>query len=209
MRAKLTSATTLHLSFPNNGPSGGTVQWQVVEYTNSNVQTGDVSIRNTTDTTKTVTLGASVDPARSLLIFSNDLNVPNSHAMPPSTSGFTGSVVDANTLTFARGRGQRRQHRYPHLVPGGVHRRDDGSVRLGIVRDDGCLGSRHARRSRRTSRSIATLVGRSGRGGLSNTSNTNVGADNFTATLSSTGITVTRGTTNATSTANWSVLEFQ
>src|SRR5207249_6744628 len=65
-RATLTSSTTLQLS--GCAPDSA-VDWQVVEYANSSVQTGSVSLA-TGDLSKTSSLASSVDVTKSWLLFS-------------------------------------------------------------------------------------------------------------------------------------------
>ena len=69
MRATITSATNLQLSFnPANQTTTQVVEWQVVEYTDAAVQSGEVSFA-ATDTTVTTDIPL-VDPAKTWLLFS-------------------------------------------------------------------------------------------------------------------------------------------
>ncbi len=96
VKAKLTSATNLELT--RVGGADGTVEWQVVEFTNAAVQSGDVAF-GAGESSKTDTLTA-VDTAKSWLV--------HSYSSASGTSADIGQklvrgvVTNTTTLTFDR-----------------------------------------------------------------------------------------------------------
>ncbi|TLZ74573.1 MAG: hypothetical protein E6K14_03230, partial [Methanobacteriota archaeon] len=99
LKAKITTSTNLQLSLVSAGsPADGTAVWQVVEYTDGSVQTGDLSFANG-DSSLTASV-PGVDTGRSWLLFTYS-----------SATGVTanigekmvrGLITDAFTLTFDR-----------------------------------------------------------------------------------------------------------
>jgi hypothetical protein len=71
VRAKITSTTNLQLSTDNAncGTNPSLVDWQVVEYADANVRSGDIAFA-TTDLVQTATLALPENPAKSWLICS-------------------------------------------------------------------------------------------------------------------------------------------
>ena len=104
VRAKITSATSLQLSYA--GPAAAAPQvleWQVVEYQDAKVQTGDVTFL-TTDPSKTVSLASSVNTAKSWLIFNYECDAAGCPG-PDANIGnkmVRGVITNTNTLTFDR-----------------------------------------------------------------------------------------------------------
>ena len=99
VRATLPLSDTLRLHV-NDGTSSAVIPWQVIEFTDSTVQSGTVDF-TTTDTVKTVTLGTTVDPAKSWLTLS--------YASDQGTNANIGQKLvrgelstDGTTLTFTR-----------------------------------------------------------------------------------------------------------
>ncbi len=99
LKAKITTSTNLQLSLVSAGsPADGVAAWQVVEYTDASVQTGDLSFANG-DSSLTASV-PGVDTGRSWLLFTYS-----------SATGVTanigekmvrGLITDSFTLTFDR-----------------------------------------------------------------------------------------------------------
>lgn len=104
VQAKITGATTLRLSHGDTG-SSATVDWQVVEYQDATVQSGDVTF-NPTDLTLTATPATPIDPARSWLMFSFECRaIPIGGCGSVTNIGtrsYRGVVTNGTTLTFDR-----------------------------------------------------------------------------------------------------------
>ena len=100
MRAKITSATNLQLSTDNTncGTTPSVVEWQVVEYADANVRSGDIAFASA-DFVQTATLAPAADPAKSWLIYSYD-GTPNVSDVGQFL--VRGVVTDGSTLTFDR-----------------------------------------------------------------------------------------------------------
>jgi hypothetical protein len=99
VRAKLTSTTNLRLLI-NDADTNAWVEWQVVEYIDASVQTGDVFF-NSGDGSLTATLSPSLVPGKSWLIYTYQ----ETGGGTPSDIGeklVGGLVTDATTLTFDR-----------------------------------------------------------------------------------------------------------
>ncbi len=96
-KAKLTTTTNLEIDL-NVPPLTGIVEWQVIEFTGADVQTGDLTL-STTDTSKTDTI-TSVDTAKSWLIFSQK----NDEGTGTNVASHTlrGRITNGTTLTFDR-----------------------------------------------------------------------------------------------------------
>src|SRR6267143_417594 len=96
LRAKLTSTTNLQVTV--SAGTGGSCEWQVIEYTGASVQSGDLSFL-TTDASLSATV-AAVNVPKAWLLFS--------YASASGTGTniaqkmVWGSVTDATTLTFDR-----------------------------------------------------------------------------------------------------------
>jgi len=98
VKAKLTSSTNLNLALGANGVATAFVEWQVVQYDYSSVQSGDVTfLYNETSKTATIT---SVDTTKSWLISSH--NCPDGTAANIAQKLVRGRLSDATTLTFDR-----------------------------------------------------------------------------------------------------------
>ena len=91
-QAKLTSSTNLRLS-QGLAAGGGTVEWQVVEFTGANVQSGDVSF-TTAQTSRTATVNA-VDTTKSWLIYSYQ----SGDAVAPSNQNDIGQKLVRGLVT--------------------------------------------------------------------------------------------------------------
>lgn len=96
--ARLTSATNLQLNIAGLGATSPTVEWQVVQYTDSSVQSGQVSFA-TTDTSKTASV-TSVDTSKSWLIYSYQLD--DNAIINPNVASIRGQLTNSTTLTFDR-----------------------------------------------------------------------------------------------------------
>ena len=98
MKAKITTTTNLELTMVTFDPSfTGPAKWQVVEFTDASVQTGDLSFL-TTDLSKTAALSPAVDTSKSLLLFTYTATAGgrvDNHA-------FRGVVTSSTLLTFDR-----------------------------------------------------------------------------------------------------------
>jgi hypothetical protein len=96
VKAKITSSTNLNLSM--SAATTGITEWQVVQFADANVQTGDISYVGA-DASKTATI-APVDTSKTWLLFSytND----NVSSTSQGDRQFRGRVTAANTLTFDR-----------------------------------------------------------------------------------------------------------
>src|SRR3989441_726250 len=96
LRAKLTSTTNLQITV--SAGTGGSVEWQVIEYTGASVQSGDLSFA-ATDASLSVAV-AAVNVPKAWLLFS--------YASASGTGTniaqkmVWGTVTDATTLTFDR-----------------------------------------------------------------------------------------------------------
>ena len=97
IRAKLTTTTNLRL-FAQDAGLTAFVEWQVVEYVDANVQTGDVHF-NSGDTSQPASLAPAVITAKSWLVFSHE-----SVTGPPDIGRtlVRGVVTDGSNLTFDR-----------------------------------------------------------------------------------------------------------
>ena len=95
-RADITTSTNLQLSANTFGGTP-TVEWQVVEYTDCTIQTGDVSFA-TGDSSKTATL-TSVDTAKTWLLYTYETDINSAQA---DAFLVRGQLTDATTLTFDR-----------------------------------------------------------------------------------------------------------
>lgn len=97
VKAKLTSTTNLELNGDNTF-GVGTVEWQVIEFDGSSVQTGDVSF-STTDISKTATI-TGVNLTKSLLIFSQ--KNPSVANLNVASHVLRGRITSTTQLTFDR-----------------------------------------------------------------------------------------------------------
>ena len=101
VRAKITSATNLRLSSDVTGGAVAlsVVEWQVVQYQDANVRSGDVAF-TATDGSRTAALAPAVNTAKSWLIYSYE-TTPNSI---PDIGQYLvrGQLTDSTTLTFDR-----------------------------------------------------------------------------------------------------------
>jgi hypothetical protein len=211
-RAELTTSTNLELTIDGGAiVAGGTIEWQVVEYQSSTVQSGDLSFDNPTDLTRTATLATSIDPSKSLLIFSHGIADTGVSAFP-SRSGFIGAVTDPTTLTFSRsavdpavGADSLTYYLVEFTDATSVQ---SGSTPFGVA--DVSLNA--ALTPVDLKRSVPTAISQFGRtGATAYGANTNVGVNTFNLTLASaTNLSMARAT-NLSSNAilNWSVVEFQ
>ncbi len=98
VRAEITTSTNLLLTMDNGGETGDVIEWQVVEYLDAEVQTGNLSFL-TTDSSKTDTI-TSVDTSKSWLIF-------NYKTAGGTTANIgqrlvRGVITNSTTLTFDR-----------------------------------------------------------------------------------------------------------
>ena len=98
-RAKITSSTNLQFSMPDL-LADGVVEWQVVEYTDATVQTGDVSF-GTNDASKTATI-TSVDTGKSWLIYTYETSGGGEPEEDMDENLIRGLITNATTLTFDR-----------------------------------------------------------------------------------------------------------
>ncbi len=216
VRAKLTGPTTLSLTTQNTGPSPGIVNWQVVEYPGATVQSGDVAFNDAVDTSMTVNPATSVTVANSLLVFTHDMGVAQNHFAQPNISGFTGSIVDANHLSFARTSADTTAG--TDTITYYLVNFTDGT---GVQTGTATWASTEATIAESlpaavdTSRSVATALGRFGREGQSSCATNDVGTDNFELVLTSsdggtdaTSVQLTRGATGCGAQISWAVVEF-
>ena len=95
-KAKLTSSTNLDVSVAVAGTA--IVSWQVVEFTNATVQSGDVSFL-TTDASKTATV-TSVNTSKSWLVFTHTSDDGTTTNIGQKL--VRGQMTNATTLTFDR-----------------------------------------------------------------------------------------------------------
>ena len=104
VQATLTSTTNLALTTGANVSSTVTVQWQVISYTGASVQTGTATLAGGTAGTEalstTVTLGTSITPSNSWLLYT----FQEAASAELDASGVTarGQITDSSTLTFDR-----------------------------------------------------------------------------------------------------------
>jgi hypothetical protein len=211
-RAELTSSTNLELTTNGGGiTAGGLIEWQVVEYDNAAVQSGDLSFDNPTQTTLTASLANSINIQKSWLIFSHGMASTNV-AVPPSSSGFTGTITDPTTLTFSRDAVDPATG-VDGLTYYLVEFSDSTNVQSGttpFAATDDTLNADLIGVDLK--RAVPTALGQFGRTGLSAyNANTNMGVNTFNLTLAgATNLSMARAT-NLSSSAilNWSVIEFQ
>ncbi len=97
VRAKLTSSTNLQLTF-DEVRSDGVVEWQVVEYNDAQVQSGDVSF-TPGESPKTASI-SSVDTGKSWLIYTYQTNVVSQSNIGEKL--VRGVITNSTTLTFDR-----------------------------------------------------------------------------------------------------------
>jgi hypothetical protein len=98
VKAKLTSSTNLALDLQGSSMSDTVVEWQVIEYTDATVQTGDISFL-AADSSKTATVTA-IDTSKSWLVYSY-----NSAAGTAADIGqklVRGSIGSSTSLSFSR-----------------------------------------------------------------------------------------------------------
>jgi hypothetical protein len=101
-RAKLTTDTNLRIVTPDAG-AAVTVEWQVVEYQDAKVQTGDLSFTNT-DLSLNASLPTAVNTAKSWLIYDYECTPFQCDGDLPNMGSklMRGVVTDSTTLTFDR-----------------------------------------------------------------------------------------------------------
>jgi hypothetical protein len=97
VKAKITSQTNLELTTKTLS-SSGIVEWQVIEFANAQVQTGDVSF-STVDGVRTAAMN-SVDTGKSWLIYSYKTDTGTVANIGQKL--VRGVITDSNTLTFDR-----------------------------------------------------------------------------------------------------------
>ena len=98
VRAEITTSTNLLLTMDNGGETGDVIEWQVVEYLDAEVQTGNLSFL-TTDSSKTDTI-TSVDTSKSWLIFNYKTDGGTTANIGQRL--VRGVITNATTLTFDR-----------------------------------------------------------------------------------------------------------
>ena len=98
VRAEITTTTNLLLTMDVAAVSGDDIEWQVVEYLDAEVQTGNLSFL-TTDSSKTDTI-TSVDTSKSWLIF--NYKSADGTAADIGQKLVRGVITNATTLTFDR-----------------------------------------------------------------------------------------------------------
>ena len=97
LKAKLTSSTNLEVAVAAAGTP--VVSWQVVEFTNASVQSGDVSF-GTADSSKTDALTPSVNTAKSWLVYTHTSAAGTADNIGQKL--VRGRITNATTLTFDR-----------------------------------------------------------------------------------------------------------
>ena len=98
VRAEITTSTNLLLTMDNGADTGDVIEWQVVEYLDAEVQTGNLSFL-TTDSSKTDTI-TSVDTSKSWLIF--NYKSAGGTSADIGQKLVRGVITDSTTLTFDR-----------------------------------------------------------------------------------------------------------
>lgn len=203
VKARITSPTNLELK----GFSSGLVEWQIVEYDKSVVQTGEVSF-GSTETLKTAQVPL-FDPAKSWLIISwMGYNGPGA-TMGMDQKLFRGTITDGTTLTFSRiGKGLPSELTW-YLV----EFLDDTTVQKGTSNFGSNVTAIDVPLSAGVdpSQSIVAATGYWNRGGATSyASNDNPGVATVTMNLNSwTNLRLVRGVTGAsTAEIDWSVVEF-
>ncbi len=98
VKAKITSSTNLALDIQGSSQPDNAVEWQVVQYTNASVQTGDLSF-GTGNASMTATV-TSVDTAKSWLVYS--YNSADGTTTNIGQKLVRGEIANATTLTFTR-----------------------------------------------------------------------------------------------------------
>ena len=98
VRAEITTSTTLDLTAPDGGLTAF-VEWQVVEYTDANVQTGSLSFGSVAPSL-TASLSPSINTAKAWLIYTYE----SSGGSGPNIGQklLRGVITDGTTLTFDR-----------------------------------------------------------------------------------------------------------
>ena len=91
--------TTLQLTYFDNSGDVVNVNWKVVQYDNSSVQSGITTIA-ATDFSLDVPLSATIDPTKSWLLFTNTTN-----SSADLRQGLLNGLTNMNSLMFSRGRG--------------------------------------------------------------------------------------------------------
>lgn len=204
-RTRLSSSTNLELT-ANCVPGGvsGTLEWQVIEFTDSSVQTGEVSFL-TTDTSKTANI-TSVDLDKSWLLVS--MKTDTGDIANIGQKLVRGAITDATTLTFDRdSTGQALQVTY-HVVEfsdGTTVQRGSSSFDSATVQNDVTISNVDPNWS------LATAAGTGWRSGKTNyVTNDNMGVGSFTLDLTSpSNLRITRGATqSSTSDLGWFVVQF-
>lgn len=200
-KAKITSATNLELTQVSSSLNS-TLRWQVVEYTDATVQTGDVSFI-TTDSSKTATVN-SVDPAKSWLLYTY---TTDSNAANISNIFIQGTITNSTTLTFNKDGTGNNNNLTWYLVTFN----DETTVQSGSQNfATGDTQKNVTITSVDTARSIAAAGSWYHRGGKSGlTTDDNVGMGSVTLDLTSaTNLQLTRGTSGSTADIGWFVVQF-
>src|SRR3989475_8076237 len=96
LRAKLTSTTTLQITV--SAGTGGSVEWQVIEYTGASVQSGDLSFAATDASLSAAVAAVSVPKSWLLFSYASASGTGTNIAQKM----VWGTVTDAMTLTFDR-----------------------------------------------------------------------------------------------------------
>jgi KaiC/GvpD/RAD55 family RecA-like ATPase len=101
LKAKITTSTNLQLSLFNITVFDGVAEWQVIEYTDASVQTGDVTFNpgNPSDGSKTVTI-PTVDETKAWLLFT--YTADNGTTSNIGQKMVRGLIMTPTTLVFDR-----------------------------------------------------------------------------------------------------------
>ncbi len=211
VRAEITGAgANLQLSYLCCGSSTTPemVEWQVVEYQQSAVQTGNLFFSDV-DTSLTAPLAPAVNPDKSWLLFTSqcDLDCPDDTNMGAKL--VRGAVTNGTTLTFDRsvtGPGESL-----HLTWYLVEFTDQTVVRRGSTAFGAAATQQGAVFAPVTKEaSIATAGGAYHRGGRTSlTSDDNIGMGTVTLDLATpTNLVIRRGVSGASADIGWFVVSF-
>ena len=203
LRAKLTSPTNLQATVAAG--VGGSIEWQVIDYTGASVQSGDLSFL-AGDSSLSATV-AAVNPSKSWLLFS--YTSASGTATNIAQKMVWGTVTDATTLTFDRASTGQAVDLTWYLVEfTDATTVESGSTQLTTAQTQLDVGVVCVD----TATTLASAGGTSYRGGSTPyVVDDNPGVSTVTLDLTSaTNLRITRGLTGAvTATIGWFVVRFQ
>jgi Peptidase family C25/Right handed beta helix region len=211
VRGEITGAgSNLQLSYLCCGSSTSpeTVEWQVVEYQQASVQTGNLFFADV-DTSRTATLAPAVNPDKSWLLFTSQCDVDCPDDANMGAKIVRGAVTNGTTLTFDRsvtGTGESL-----HLTWYLVEFTDQTVVRRGSTAFSAAASQQGAVFAPVTREaSIVTAGGAYHRGGRTSlTTDDNIGMGTVTLDLvTPTNLVIRRGVTGAAADIGWFVVSF-